>query len=194
MSNVIKRWLTRLFTPLAKVFYRLLSPAQRLWAHISLGAKITTHLDPSVVVLGCPEIRGTGYIHFGKNLLLYRELYLETQEQGTIAIGDNVVISRGVHIVAFSQVNIGTNTMIGEYTSVRDANHQFGGDQPIREAGHSSIPITIGQNVWIGRGVTVLAGVTIGDNAVIGANAVVTKDIPANTLAVGIPARLVKKL
>ena len=146
-----------------------------------------------MVVEGCPEIHGTGQISFGKYLYLYRELYLETQEQGQILLGDQVVLSRGVHLVSFASIQIGHGTMIGEYTSVRDANHRMMKDHLSRYAGHNSAPIVIGTNVWIGRGVTILAGVTIGDNVVIGANAVVNKDIPPNTLAVGVPARSVKQ-
>jgi acetyltransferase-like isoleucine patch superfamily enzyme len=79
--------------------------------------------------------------------------------------------------------------MIGEYTSIRDANHRFGEGAAIRDSGYEAKPIEIGANVWIGRGATVLAGVRIGDNAVVGANAVVTRDIPAGAVAVGVPAR-----
>ncbi len=55
-------------------------------------------------------------------------------------------------------------------------------------------PITIGNNVWIGAGSTVLAGVTIGDNSVIGAGSVVTKSIPANVVAVGVPCKVIREI
>ncbi len=192
MPRSIKRWTSKILTPLAVGINALQKPWQRLWAHACLGAKIKTSLDPSVVVYSCPEVHGTGEIHFGNNLLLYRDLYLETQEQGCITIGHDVVLSRGVHLVSYAKIEIGAGSMIGEYTSVRDANHRMSQNSLLRYAGHTSAPIVIGSNVWIGRGVTIVAGVTIGDNAVIGANAVVTKDIPSHTLAVGVPARPVK--
>ena len=139
--------------------------------------------------MGVAEVRGAGRVEVGKNLFLYPGLYLETQEPGRIVIGDDVVMSRGVHIVAFQEIVIGSGTLIGEYASLRDANHRFGEDQAIRCSGHDAAPIRIGRNVWIARGVMVLPGVTIGDGAVIGANAVVTRDVAPGAVVVGIPAR-----
>ena len=83
--------------------------------------------------------------------------------------------------------------MIGEYTSIRDANHRFGPDIAPRNSGHDAAPISIGRNVWIGRGVTVLPGVVIGDGAVVGANAVVTRDVAAAAVVAGIPARELRR-
>ncbi len=164
-------------------------PLRRLWASAKLSARINGRVDPSIVLQGAPEVHGTGRIQLGRDLYLYRDLYLETQEHGSIQIGNRVVISRGVHIVSFAGIVIGENSMIGEYASIRDANHKFGGGVTIRDSGHDARPIEIGRNVWIARGVTVLPGVKIGDNAVVGANAVVTRDVPADTVVAGIPAK-----
>jgi acetyltransferase-like isoleucine patch superfamily enzyme len=182
----------KLIVSLLSPFARMAKDAEglrRAWAFSRLAGSITEPLDTSVVILGVPEIHGTGRIKFGRNLYLYRELYLETQGAASMLIGDHVVISRGAHIVAWAGVTIGAGSMIGEYTSIRDANHNFHGNEPIRHSGHEGAPISIGTNVWIGRGVTVLAGVTIGDNAVIGANAVVTKNVAAGAVVAGVPAR-----
>lgn len=186
----MKRILTILLNPLIRFYLLVREPLTRIWAYAALSQLLGRGIDPSVVVLGLPEVRGTARIGLGRNLFLYRELYLETQADGEIAIGDDVVISRGTHIVAFNRITIGAGTMIGEYCSLRDANHRFGNGQSIRSSGHVSAPIVIGRNVWIGRGVTVLPGVTIGDHAVIGANSVVTGDIPSGAIAVGAPARM----
>jgi len=187
-----KKLLLTLLVPIIRPIEKIRLASARLWAHALLSTY--TPLDSSVVILGQAEIHGTAQFKLGKNLYLYRELYLETQEKGEIEIGNNVVISRGTHLVSFGKIVIGNNTMIGEYCSIRDANHVFDGQQPLRNAGHSSAAIHIGENVWIGRGVTILAGVQIGDNAIIAANAVVTKNIPAQTLAGGIPAQPIKKI
>jgi acetyltransferase-like isoleucine patch superfamily enzyme len=176
-------------TPLAKLAATVGESGRRVWAHARLRASITGPVDPSVVIMGVAEVRGAGRVEVGKNLFLYPGLYLETQEPGRIVIGDDVVMSRGVHIVAFQEIVIGAGTLIGEYASLRDANHRFGEDQAIRRSGHDAAPIRIGRNVWIARGVMVLPGVTIGDGAVIGANAVVTRDVAPGAVVVGIPAR-----
>jgi acetyltransferase-like isoleucine patch superfamily enzyme len=141
-----------------------------------------------VVVHGRVSVYGTGRVRMGENVLIYPNVHLETQGNAHIDLGDELVISRGTHIVAMAGIKIGEGSMIGEYTSIRDANHNREPDQPIRDSGHNAKPITIGREVWLGRGVTVLGGVTIGDKATVGANAVVTRDVPAGATVVGIPA------
>ena len=153
-----------------------------------LRRRCNEQLPASVIVLGRISIHGSGRIRIGENVLLYPDVHLETQGNARIEIGDGVVISRGTHIVAVAGVNIGKGSMIGEYTSIRDANHTRDPDRPIRDSGYIAEPIEIGQEVWLGRGVAVLGGVQIGDKATVGANAVVTRDVPEGVTAVGIPA------
>lgn len=186
----MKRWLSYTLTPLAWLCDRL-EPLSRLWAWSRLRQRIG-HLSTDTVVLGMPEIHGSAALTMGSGLYLYRELHLETQGNGRVHIGDGVVLSRGVHIVAHAGVTIGEGSMVGEYTSIRDANHRIEPGGNLRHAGHVAKPVLIGRQVWIGRGASVLAGVTIGDHAVVAANAVVTRDVPAHSLVGGVPARLIR--
>ncbi len=160
----------------------------KLFAHASLAAALPVRLPASAVVLGKVSVHGSGNIRIGESVLLYPDIHLETQGDAQIELGDKVVISRGTHIVAMAGVTIGEGSMIGEYTSIRDANHARSPDRAIRDSGYHAKPISIGGEVWLGRGVTVLCGVTIGDKATVGANAVVTRDVPAGATVVGIPA------
>ncbi len=162
---------------------------RRVIAHAELAAQLQQRLPASVVVLGRSRVFGTADVRFGENTLLYPDLHLETQGSAHIELGAGVVVSRGVHLVAMHGIVIGEGSMIGEYTSIRDANHARQPGTPLRDAGHTARPIHIGREVWIGRGVAILAGVRIGDYATIGANAVVTRDIPPYSTAVGIPAK-----
>ncbi len=190
---LMSRNLKSLISSCLTIFYRATSGLRRnivrIRSHALLASSMATPLDASVVVLGSPEVYGTGMICIGRDALLYPALYLETEEDGSIEIGNGVVISRGVHIVSRAGIIIGHDTMIGEYSSIRDANHARIPGLRVRDSGHIASPITIGNDVWIGRGVTVLGGVTIGDGATVGANAVVTRDVPAGTTVVGVPAR-----
>jgi acetyltransferase-like isoleucine patch superfamily enzyme len=140
--------------------------------------------------MGTVELHGSRRIHLGQELYVYPGQYWETQGEGSLCIEDRVVISRGVHLVAHAGVHIGAGTMIGEYASIRDANHRRGGaPSDLRVSGHESAAIRVGRGVWIGRGAAILAGVQIGDGAVIAANAVVTRDVAAGAVVGGVPAR-----
>jgi acetyltransferase-like isoleucine patch superfamily enzyme len=184
----MKSALVNVLLPLAQLQHSC-ARWQRLWAFCQLQARLVQRLDRSIVVMGCPELHGSSNIRLGQGMLLYRHIYLETQDVGSIDIGAEVVISRGVHIVSYASVSIGRGSMIGEFASIRDANHKPAKLHSLRESGHQATPITIGQQVWIGRGVTVLPGVHIGDRAVIGANAVVTHDVAEGSVVAGVPAR-----
>lgn len=109
---------------------------------------------------------------------------------GELLIGEDVFLNRGVGIYAAERVTIGDNTRIGDLATVYDTDvHEVEEGRPVRVA-----PVTIGRNVWIGRNAVVLPGVTIGDHAVVGASAVVTGDVPARTVVVGNPARVVREI
>jgi len=90
-------------------------------------------------------------------------------------------------------ITIGKGAMLGEYTSIRDANHRRETGVAIRDAGHTAKPIVIGAEAWIGRGAIVLGGVTIGEGATVGANAVVTRDVPPGSTVAGVPAVALRK-
>lgn len=187
----MKALLARLLFPALALTQRL-APLTRLWAWSRLKRAVPG-LPTDCVVLGSPELHGTRRIECGHGLYLYPGLYLETRNQALIQLGDRVVLSRGVHLVAYAGIRIGEGSMIGEYTSIRDANHRYGAALPLREAGHDSAAIEIGRDVWIGRGVVILPGVRIGDGAVVAANAVVNRDVAPGAVVGGVPARPLKR-
>jgi len=113
---------------------------------------------------------------------------------GTVNLGSFVTLRRLITIHARERIDIGDWSRIGEMVTIRDHNHytEMPGAPGEKKGFHAS-PVTIGRNVWIGVKATIMPGVTIGDNSIIGANAVVTKDVPENSVAVGVPARVVKQ-
>lgn len=107
-------------------------------------------------------------------------------------IGEGVFINFGLTILDICPVSIGARTMIGPNCQLLTAGHPVD-DVDMRAAGwENGAPIAIGEDVWFGGSVIVLGGVSIGDRAVVGAGAVVTKDIPADAIAVGNPAKVVR--
>lgn len=115
------------------------------------------------------------YTDFGKNITIGKNVFINAcchfQDQGGITLGDGCLIG---HNVVFATLN-----------------HGFA---PADRASLYPAPIVLGKNVWIGSNSTLLQGIRIGDNAVIGAGSVVTKDVPANTIVGGVPARILRQI
>ncbi|MGD1455370.1 sugar O-acetyltransferase [Vibrio harveyi] len=108
-------------------------------------------------------------------------------------LGDNVYANFNLTLVDETHIYIGDHVMIGPNVTIATAGHPI--DPELRrDIAQFNIPVHIGNNVWIGANSVVLPGVTIGENSVIGAGSVVTKDIPANVVAVGNPCRVLREI
>ena len=110
-----------------------------------------------------------------------------------VHFGKNVYANFNLTLVDDTDIYVGDKVMFGPNVTVATAGHPI--DPELRyQAMQYNIPVHIGENVWIGANCVVLPGVTIGDNSVIGAGSVVTKDIPANVVAVGNPCRVLREI
>ncbi|HEX4190860.1 MAG TPA: sugar O-acetyltransferase [Marmoricola sp.] len=127
--------------------------------------------------------------HVGADVAIRPPLYVDYGSQ--ISVGDRVFTNYGLTALDCGRITIGDDTQIGPHVQLLTPKHPLDPDER-RSKIESAGPIKIGSNVWIGGGAIVLAGVTIGDNAVVGAGSVVTKDVPANSVAVGNPARVIR--
>lgn len=133
-------------------------------------------------------------LRFGTNTYIGRDCTFDIRADAILTIGNNITLTQGIFISACEAVDIGDDVLVGEYCSFRDANHDIKDlVLPINQQQMVARPIRIEENVWIGRGCAILAGVSIGSGAVIGSNAVVTRDIPANIIAAGAPAKRLRK-
>lgn len=108
-----------------------------------------------------------------------------------IKLGNNVFINHGCSMLDMGGIAIGDNSLIGPQVKLITENHPL---DPAKRHYLVAQPITIKENVWIGAGATILPGVTIGQNAVVAAGAVVSKDVPANTVVGGVPAKVLKTI
>ena len=113
--------------------------------------------------------------------------------EGVISIGAKTVLGQECTISAYQHVSIGRECLIADRAMMIDFDHAASDvERPVREQGVYKRDVRIGNNVWIGYGAVILCGVTIGDNAIVGASAVVTRDVPANAIVAGVPARLLR--
>jgi len=113
--------------------------------------------------------------------------------EGVVEIGEKTVMGQECTISAYQRVRIGEQCVIADRAMFIDFDHGVVEvERPIRLQGIYKRDVIVGSNVWIGYGACVLRGVSIGDNSIVGTNAVVTKDVPANAVVAGIPARVVR--
>jgi acetyltransferase-like isoleucine patch superfamily enzyme len=113
--------------------------------------------------------------------------------EGRVEIGDKTVIGQECTISAYQRVRIGEQCVIADRAMFIDFDHGVVEvERPIRLQGIYKRDIEVGSNVWIGYGACILRGVRVGDNSIVGTNSVVTKDVPANAVVAGIPARIIR--
>jgi acetyltransferase-like isoleucine patch superfamily enzyme len=138
------------------------------------------------------EIGRKGTIRFGRFVWIGDGSKIRCHE-GEVEIGEKTVIGQECTISAYQRVRIGPECVIADRAMFIDFDHGVVEvERPIRLQGIYKRDVVVGSNVWIGYGACVLRGVSIGDNAVIGTNSVVTKDVPANAIVGGVPARVLR--
>jgi acetyltransferase-like isoleucine patch superfamily enzyme len=179
----------RMLTPrYARLFWRylwrrLLTPAGRRWRSegpFFLGRGLELKIEPR------------GEIRFGRFVWIGDGTKIRCHE-GVVEIGDKTVMGQECTISAYQRVRIGDECVIADRAMFIDFDHgMVEVERPIRLQGIYKRDVEVGNNVWIGYGACILRGVRVGDNAVIGTNSVVTKDVPANAVVGGIPARVIR--
>jgi acetyltransferase-like isoleucine patch superfamily enzyme len=163
-----------------RFMHRLAQEALRITAEINAGYRTPEQVRVLLSELTGREVDASVtlfppfYSEFGKNLTL----------------GKDVFINLGCTFQDTGGITIGDGTLIGHGSTLTTLNHSV---DPDRRADMTPAPIVIGRKVWLGASVTVVPGVSIGDGSIVGAGAVVTRDVPANAIVAGIPAKLIRE-
>jgi acetyltransferase-like isoleucine patch superfamily enzyme len=171
--------------PYARLLLRL---ARRRLLNRRLHSDGIAFIGPRVAL----QIGRKGRIELGRWSWLGHGTKIRCHE-GIVSIGAKTVMGQECTVSAYQHVSIGRECVIADRVMLIDFDHgMVEVDRPIRLQGIYKRDVRVGNNVWIGYGACILRGVTIGDNAVIGTSAVVTKDVPANAVVAGIPARVIR--
>lgn len=159
--------------------------------------------EGSVICYPPNTLMNVQYIRIGASTVLGPQIALSAgMVQGqqcvsdtVVSIGDRCLIGRGSGIVGHLSIEIGDDVWTGHHVYITDQNHGFADPtRPISQQMQPERPVRIGAGSWIGHGSVILPGTTIGCNVVIGANSVVSGEIPDHSVAVGAPARVVKRI
>jgi acetyltransferase-like isoleucine patch superfamily enzyme len=155
------------------------------------GRSVNAHPTAWVSLRSIVRVNGGGSITIGRDCEIHPFSMLLTHG-GHIHLGDNCSVNPFTIIYGSGGAYIGNNVRIAAHVMIVPENHNPGSDAiPLHRSGKTSKGIRIEDNVWIGAGVKILDGVSIGRNAVIGAGSVVNRAIPADSTAVGVPARII---
>ena len=163
------------------IFHKLAQEALQITSEIN-----NKYNTPEQIVELFSKLTGT---QVDKSFRCFPPFYTDCGKN--IKIGKNVFINACCRFQDQGGIEIGDGSLIGHNTTIATLNHDF---NPDKRANLHPSPVKIGKNVWIGSDCTILPGIEIGDGAVIGAGSVVTKSVPANSIAVGSPARVIKQI
>ena len=157
----------------------------------------------SVICFPHAALMNERFIHIGSDTLIgpYAALSAgmapgqQCVTDRVVSIGDRCLIGRGSSIVGHLSITIGDDVWTGPHVYITDQNHGYDDRTvPISQQHQPERPVTIGDGSWLGTGTVVLPGAEIGEHVVIGANSVVSGTIPAYSVAVGAPARVIKRI
>ena len=138
------------------------------------------------------QIAKRGGISFGRFCWIGDGTKIRSHE-GTVEIGAKTVFGQECTISSYKHVRIGEQCVIADRAMFIDFDHGVVEvERPIRLQGIYTKPVEVGANVWIGYGACFLRGVRVGDNSIVGTNTVVTRDVPANAVVGGVPAKLIR--
>jgi acetyltransferase-like isoleucine patch superfamily enzyme len=178
----------RMLTPkyallVARLLLRRLTPAGRrmvLDGMVFLGPRVTI------------QIGRRAHVRFGRWVWVGHGTKIRCHE-GEVSIGAKTVMGQECTISAFQHVSIGRECIVADRVMLIDFDHGVvEQERPIRLQGIYKRDVAVGHNCWIGYGACILRGTTIGDNAIVGTSTVVTKDVPANAVVGGVPARVLR--
>ena len=168
---------------LLRMYYRVRGRANisigegLLWGH---GSKLHVHSGGKCVI--------------GNNVIIKNLVYIRVGDKARLEVKDGVSINDFTRISSFEHIEIGEKVRIASSANILDHDHRYDLQNDVSAGEYETSPIRIGKGVWIGAKVGIGKGVVIGDYSVIGMNAVVKDSIPAKSLAVGVPARIIRKI
>ncbi len=161
-----------------------------------LGSALTTLkyryirrcIGKGAIVRSKTRIINAANVNIADGCILQSDVYIRAGAQGSVVFKRGCMINSFARFFGHGGIELGEDTQIGPSVTITTTQHDY--DEP----GLPEIfkKVTLGKNVWVGASSTILPGITIGDNAVIGAGSVVTKDLPPNSIAVGVPAKIIK--
>jgi acetyltransferase-like isoleucine patch superfamily enzyme len=195
--KALRKLKTIIVSPIYKPMARLLFYLNG--ATVDKGLSVNGFLQMEVTRRGKLTIGESLQLNSGQNHnVIGRQQKCIFWVEGTLSIGNNVGMSSSA-IICNHQISIGNNVTIGGNTVIYDTDFhvldsKIRNDKSLDKQGAKKAPVCIGDNVFIGAHTTILKGVVIGENAVIGACSVVTKNIPADEIWAGNPAKLIRKL
>lgn len=175
MNKMMKFWCA------ASNVYRIVLLKIRFGSRLIVGGKQYFGKDLDINILN------DGMIRVGENLYTRNGIVL-LSDGGIIQIGNQVFLNHNVSITSLKRICIGDHVSIGNNVVIVDHDHDISGG-----TGFVSSEVVIESHAWIGANCVILRGVTIGEGAVIGAGSVVNKDVPANTIVGGVPAKYIRK-
>ena len=162
------------------------------WLKLRFGKRLQTDGLAFVMPGVTFEIGKDAVVHLGRWSWIGHGTKVRAHE-GEVRIGAKTVLGQECTISAFQHVSIGRECIVADRCMFIDFDHGVvEQERPIRVQGIYKRDVRVGHNVWIGYGACFLRGVTVGDNGVVGTYAVVTKDLPANAVSAGVPAKVVR--